>query len=176
MSGDGAAHIVVLASGRPPPGGGELWREIDGGTGYRRVIDVAPGEQPGAPAGGDADVWVGRQLLPGALLAPAGAGALLAVFQEPVPGFEDEFNRWMDEEHVPALGSVPGVLAARRYRATVGRPGYLGIYHLVDASVCGSAAWRSASDTPWRARMRPNTRHRARHLHVPAGAVAGPPD
>ena len=28
---------------------------------------------------------------------------------------EADFNKWYDEEHLPALAAVPGVLAARRY-------------------------------------------------------------
>lgn len=35
---------------------------------------------------------------------------------------EDEFNDWYDTEHVPRLAQVPGVLVARRFRASGGPP------------------------------------------------------
>src|SRR5262245_9617968 len=41
---------------------------------------------------------------------------------------EAEFNDWYNTDHVPALTSVPGVIGARRYRATTGSPAYLALY------------------------------------------------
>src|SRR5215472_7684245 len=46
--------------------------------------------------------------------APEGAGALLLNAMNVAPDAEHDFNAWYDEEHIPALGAVPGALAARR--------------------------------------------------------------
>ena len=34
------------------------------------------------------------------------------------PGAEEDYAHWMDEEHLPNLSRVPGVLSARRFVAT----------------------------------------------------------
>jgi hypothetical protein len=104
--------------------------------------------------------FVGSQLLPGDEVAAAGAGALLVASMTPEPGAEAEFNRWYDEEHLPNLQSVPGVLSGRRYRATDGESerGYLALYHLRDAAVSRSDAWAKAANTEWSARIRPHFR------------------
>jgi hypothetical protein len=70
------------------------------------------------------------------------------------PEHEDEFNDWYNTDHVPALTSVAGVYAARRYRATAGSPTYLAMYELAHADVRTSDAWRKAADSPWTLRMR----------------------
>jgi len=61
--------------------------------------------------------------------------ALLLVLTDVDPAWESEFNQWYDEEHVPDLLGVPGVLAARRYRAIEGEPRYMAVYDLADTSV-----------------------------------------
>ena len=59
----------------------------------------------------------GEQILPGDALAPVGqAQALLPISMNVAPEHENEFNEWYNIEHLPALGAVPGVLAAQRYR------------------------------------------------------------
>jgi hypothetical protein len=124
-----------------------------------------------AVGGGNQSVWtkrvtgmcgrimrfVGTQLVPGEQVAGAGAGALLVASMTPEPGAEAEFNRWYDEEHLPNLQSVPGVLSGRRYRATDGESErrYLALYHLRDAGVSRSDAWAKAANTDWSARIRP---------------------
>ncbi len=102
----------------------------------------------------------GTQITPGDALAPAGAGGLLVASMTPDPDAEAEFNEWYDTEHLPRLAAVPGVLAARRYRATdaASERQYLSLYHLAHVDVSRSAAWATASETPWTARMRPRLR------------------
>ena len=39
----------------------------------------------------------------------------LLAFTNPVAGREDEFNRWYDEQHVPDLLAVPGIVSAQRF-------------------------------------------------------------
>ena len=109
----------------------------------------------------------GTQIAPGDTAAPAAAGALLLNAMNVAPEAEDDFNAWYDEEHLPALAAVPGTLAARRYRSTQANGGthrYVAIYHLKSPDVPRSAAWKSAADTPWSARVRPHFRDRIRVL------------
>ena len=101
----------------------------------------------------------GEQVLPGDLLAPVGqAAALLFISMNVVPEHENEFNEWYNVEHLPALGSVPGVLAARRYRGTGATQRYCAMYHFANPDVPNSAAWKTAANTPWTERMRPHFR------------------
>ena len=162
-----AISIVVSGSDQPFAGSGQLWRATEGEPAYRRALDVPQASAVDSSYPGLTEhLWVGRQLNPGELAAPAGARALLIVAQEPAAGFEFEFADWMDKEHLPALSAVPGVLAARRYEAISGQPGYLAIYHLADAAVCSSPAWTKAAGTPWTQAMRGHTQNRVRAQHV----------
>src|SRR5215470_2843086 len=109
----------------------------------------------------------GTQMTPGDAAAPQGAGALLLNAMNVAPEAEADFNAWYDQEHIPALGAVPGSLAARRYRSTGPAGGthrYVAIYHLASPDVARSAAWQAAADTPWSARVRPHFRDRIRIL------------
>src|SRR6185295_3442610 len=106
----------------------------------------------------------GEQTLPGNLPAPkSGANGLLLNAMNAAPEGEADFNKWYIEEHVPALGSVPGCLAARRFRivtgASDGNQRYLALYHLASPEVQASAAWKKAVDTPWTQRVRPHMRN-----------------
>jgi len=76
----------------------------------------------------------GEQILSGDAIAPQNAGGLLLVAMTPAPQHETEFNAWYDTEHVPALGRVPGVLSARRFRAAR-HPKYVALYHLASPEV-----------------------------------------
>src|SRR5690349_11032679 len=58
----------------------------------------------------------GEQLFPGDKTAPTDAAAVLLIAMNVAPEVEAEFNEWYNSEHIPALGSVPGTLSARRYR------------------------------------------------------------
>jgi hypothetical protein len=101
----------------------------------------------------------GEQVLPGDLPAPVGrAAALLFISMNVVPEHENEFNEWYNVEHLPALGGVPGVLAARRYRGTGATQRYCAMYHFANPDVPNSAAWKTAANTPWTERMRPHFR------------------
>jgi hypothetical protein len=104
--------------------------------------------------------FVGEQLVPGDRTAPSGAGALLIASMTPEPNAETEFNDWYDNEHLPHLLTVPGVLSGRRFRATdtESERRYLSLYHLRDVGVSRSDAWSKASNTGWTARMRPKLR------------------
>lgn len=75
---------------------------------------------------------------------------------EPETGWEDEFNRWYDEEHIPNLHGLPGYLSARRYIAVEGEPKYMAIYEIASMEAFRSAEHDRAANTPWTARMRPH--------------------
>ena len=79
-------------------------------------------------------------------LAPDGAGGLLLVGMTPGAAKDAAFNAWYDDEHVPALAAVPGVLCARRFRSReAGGTKYVALYHLRAPGVVDSAEWKHAS-------------------------------
>lgn len=161
--------LIVIDGPAPPEGEGVLWKAVEGEPAYRRLIDV-PGGDAAGPAGDGAAgaVWTGTQLVPGDLAAPAGAGGLLMVGHQPAEGYDQEYNDWMNEDHLPALGMVPGVLAARRYRATSGSPPYFNVYHLASLDVMNSEAWKAAGSSDRTVRMREHIERRLRADFVPA--------
>ena len=68
------------------------------------------------------------------------AGALLMVFADIDPEFDDEFNEWYNNQHVPELVRCDGFLSGRRGVATDSsqRPRYVAIYELDDESALES--------------------------------------
>jgi hypothetical protein len=104
--------------------------------------------------------FAGEQLLPGELTGVADARALLVASMNIDPAVEPEFTEWYNSEHLPQLAAVPGVLVARRFRATDtgSERRYLALYHLRDGDVPRSEAWGKAANTPWTERMRPHFR------------------
>lgn len=106
--------------------------------------------------------FAGEQTLPGAQVAPAPAGALLLNAMNVAPEAEDDFNKWYNDEHIPALAAVPGVLCARRFRATDSSLKYVALYHMVSPDVVLSYAWKKAVETPWTTCIRPHMRDRLR--------------
>ena len=60
------------------------------------------------------------------------------------PEKEKQFNEWYNEEHIPALLKVPGVIGAYRYTSLDGTPKYTAIYELEKPDVITSAAWKKA--------------------------------
>jgi hypothetical protein len=96
-----------------------------------------------------------EQILPGQQAAPADAAGMM-MFATNMPAEADaDFNAWFDEEHIPALSNVAGVLCARRFRMAAGTHRYLAMYHLTAPEVQASADWKAAADTPWTLKMRP---------------------
>jgi hypothetical protein len=100
--------------------------------------------------------YEGEQLVPGDREAPRDAGGLLVVGINVAAEHEHEFNEWYNSEHLPALGAVPGVLCARRYRGSGAAQCYVALYHLRAPEVSRSAEWRRAADTPWTQKLRPH--------------------
>lgn len=61
----------------------------------------------------------------------------LLVFNQPVAGQEQEYNRWYDHQHAPDVVSVPGFVRAQRYvfastqlRPAPAKPKYVVIYQI----------------------------------------------
>jgi len=108
----------------------------------------------------------GDQILPGDKAAPDNAGGLLLVGMTPALAVETAFNAWYDNEHVPALARVSGVLSARRFRnAAGGGPKYVALYHLTSPAVVDSAEWKQASgSTPMPDHIRPQISDRLRFV------------
>src|SRR5919205_88061 len=104
----------------------------------------------------------GDQILPGDALPPDNAAGLLLNSMNVAPEAEAEFNEWYDNEHIPALAAVPGVLCARRFRATNANRRYVALYHLVSPDVQATPAWKSAADTEWTRKLRTHFRDHLR--------------
>jgi hypothetical protein len=95
------------------------------------------------------------------------------------PEHDAKFNEVYDNEHVPNLGKVPGVLGITRYRRreltmNIGgerktieipnEPSYTAIYELESPDVLTSPAWDKAiEDGRWPSQVRPFTKNR-RHV------------
>ena len=95
------------------------------------------------------------------------------------PEHEAIFNEVYDQEHVPYLSQVPGVLSIRRYERqqlvmNIGgerksiwienEPKYTAIYELTSPDVLTSEAWDKAVEKGrWPSQVRPYTRNR-RHV------------
>jgi hypothetical protein len=80
------------------------------------------------------------------------------------PEMEEEFNRWYEEEHIPLLLQVPGVLSARRGVSQEGSPKYFSIYEHENIDVQKSPAYQRAVETEWTKRIRPHFKNFARRV------------
>jgi hypothetical protein len=98
--------------------------------------------------------WAAEQINPGALPSPENAGGVILVSMNVDPAREDEFNDWYNMEHIPHFNRLPGVIAARRFRATMGDPRYVALYHVETTDIYASPGWTAANETAWMLRMR----------------------
>lgn len=78
---------------------------------------------------------------------------ILIVRIDVAPHMEDELNRWYEEEHMPNLLSVPGVIWAKRAINTGEGPKYIAIYEHESIHVRESEAYQKASETEWTKKM-----------------------
>lgn len=97
--------------------------------------------------------WTAKRIA-GAAEPGDGAALFLSARDCPAP-LDAEFNRWYDTEHLPSLTRLPGVLAARRFRASVGAPPYLALYDLAEPDLPTTPAWAASVETPWARRLLP---------------------
>jgi hypothetical protein len=102
---------------------------------------------------------------------------LLVVMADVDPEHEEDFNRWYNEEHLPGLLKVPGVLSARQYKVApeaepdgTPKPGqpqkYLTIYEHESLEVQKTEAYQKLRSTPWAERVRPHIKNHWRHFYV----------
>jgi hypothetical protein len=101
--------------------------------------------------------FAAEQILPGRELGPQDAQGLLIVAMNVLPEAESEFNAWYNEEHIPRLRTVPGMLCARRFLTLSGSRKYIATYHLSHPDVQQASAWQTAVATPWQSKMKPLT-------------------
>jgi hypothetical protein len=45
------------------------------------------------------------------------------VLTNPVPGKDAEYNKWYDNQHIPDVLNIPGLVAAQRFVVAEGQPG-----------------------------------------------------
>jgi len=93
---------------------------------------------------------------------PAGT-AVLSVVMDVDRDAVGLFHAWYDEEHLPTMVSVPGVAAARRFRAVRGalpehgRDRFLALYELSSPEALSGDAWAGAATvTPRAAEVLPH--------------------
>jgi hypothetical protein len=108
--------------------------------------------------------WACEQILPGRAAPHGDATAVFLACRDVPAEHEAELNRWYDEEHVPMVRRVPGVLGARRFRASSGSPRYVALYDLADEQVTRDPAWQAAGHTEWTRRIADLTAGSARLL------------
>ena len=101
------------------------------------------------------------------------------------PSKEAVFNEVYDQEHVPLIRTVPGVIAATRFkkqaltmilggeRKTIvfeNEPAYQALYELESPEVLTSEAWSKVVDAGrWPGEVRPFTRNRRHVLYQRIG-------
>jgi hypothetical protein len=90
---------------------------------------------------------------------------LLFVRIDVEPECEEEFNRWYNEEHIPTLLKVPGVLWAKRAINTGKGPKYIAVYEHENIDVQNSEAYRKAAQTEWTRRIEPHLLKREREIY-----------
>lgn len=93
--------------------------------------------------------WACEQIVPGNHSPDEKSTAMFLACGDVPAAHEEEFNRWYDIEHLPLLLQVPGVLSARRFRASTGSPRYIALYDLAGEGVVRHPAWQSAVRTEW---------------------------
>jgi hypothetical protein len=59
--------------------------------------------------------------------------SILVVISTPIPGQEEEYNRWYSDQHLRDVLALPGFTAAQRFKSAVSTPSgvpgsYLAIY------------------------------------------------
>lgn len=153
----------VLASNVAHAPGLRLWHSVDTRLDYLYAT-CDPAIEVGAQ--GSIGNWkhlVCVQELPGAS-ADQAASHHYVVETDVLAEFEDDFNAWYAQEHLPGLAHVPGAVRASRYIDREGSPRYYACYDLTSADVLGSPAWLAVRGTAWSARVRPAFRNTRRTM------------
>jgi len=75
-------------------------------------------------------------------MTPKKGTGLLMVWSDIPAELEVEFNKWSNEEHLPELLELPGILNGARYEAVMGSPKHLSCYELENPLVLESDAFK----------------------------------
>ena len=73
---------------------------------------------------------------------------ILAIFNDCRAGHEDEFNAWLQGEHLQERLAVPGFLFGRRHQALSGSAGYFNFYLVESPEVLTSKPYLDRLDNP----------------------------
>jgi len=131
-----------------------------GGARWLVLQDVQPGETTGfaAPPGSVAILF--NQISPaegwltaaGETAGPVPTGtAVLSVIMDVDEDALAAFHGWYEEEHLPSMVAVPGILGARRFAAVTGgqpdagRRRFLALYEVAGREVFAGEAWAAVS-------------------------------
>jgi hypothetical protein len=90
---------------------------------------------------------------------------LLIVRTDVAPEMEEEFNRWYNEEHIPLLLRVPGVLWAKRGVNVGEGQKYIAVYEHESVEVQKTPAYQNALETDWTHKIRPYLRNFNREIY-----------
>jgi hypothetical protein len=132
------------------------------------LIETAAGAPGAHVPDGSLLSWKLDQINPGDRSSPSNAGGLILSSMDIEASVDEEFNDWYDMEHFPVLTKLPGMLAARRFRARQGSPRYVALYHVTDLAIYAKPSWYCVNDTPWTQRMRRFQRNRTYFMFRPA--------
>ena len=81
-----------------------------------------------------------------------------------VDGWQDEMQRWYDNEHMPGLAAVPGCVRARRFINHDRGPRSFACYDLMRDGVTESPPWLAVRASAWSTRVRPQFRNTKRTM------------
>ena len=82
--------------------------------------------------------------------------ALLLTMMNPPAGGDEEFNDWVNTEHLPERKIIPGIRLAQRFRNRQQSPRYMAFYDLESLDVLKSAPYRAIAGenlSPWSKRI-----------------------
>jgi len=98
---------------------------------------------------------------------PIEASYIYVVRMDIDPEKELEFNEVYDNEHIPIILKVPGVLSASRFKCGSNEEQqYLAIYELTDPSIPETQEFITAAESgSWPTRIRPFTKNRSRVVY-----------
>jgi hypothetical protein len=104
-------------------------------------------------------------------MSDRGTGLLLVMIDID-PAYEEDFNRWYEEEHLPERLGCPGFLSGRRFVSVEGEPKYLALYELNDPEVLETEAYKAMQPpTGWTKRVSPHFTSFVRNVYreIPRG-------
>ena len=95
----------------------------------------------------------------------AGKG-VIAIWQDLVPEFKDEYREWHNRQHVPERLSIPGFRRGRRFVAIEGGPEFYTLYEADKPEDVSGEAYleRLNAPTEWTRRIMPAFRNMARSV------------